>query len=150
MNIDTLTSASSRYIGTPRRAPNIAPEPPAWTRDALCLQFDPELWYPDAGQPGTEAKQICEQCPARVSCFVASMREEDGIGRESRFGIRGGLTPTERWRLSRDGWAAGDGAPPVAYPNHGNHVPGECPSCGKWFKSLRQHRASAHPGTRAA
>ena len=75
-----------------------------WTLDALCAQVDGDLWYVDLEGAGTgmerrTAIRICGDCPVQAQCLNAAMRREQGMGRKSRFGIWGGLTPTQRATL---------------------------------------------------
>lgn len=64
-----------------------------WQTDALCLQFDPDLFFPDKGNPaqGQRARQVCAACPVRADCLTYGMADQHGI--------YGGLTPLERQRL---------------------------------------------------
>jgi WhiB family redox-sensing transcriptional regulator len=58
-----------------------------WT-DALCAQVDPELFFPELGEPATGAKAVCAACPARVRCL-------DVFG-DLPHGVVGGLSAYER------------------------------------------------------
>ena len=78
--------------------------PVDWTLDALCAPFDGDLWYtnPEGAGTGMERRtaiRICGDCPVQAQCLNAAMRLEQGLGRTSRFGIWGGLTPTQRATL---------------------------------------------------
>lgn len=75
----------------------------AWEQYATCASADPESWFPKPGDPGTTAKEICrERCPVRQECLDDAMARETGRAAKSRFGIRGGLGPFERWRREKD------------------------------------------------
>lgn len=40
-----------------------------WLESAACRSVgDPELWFPRAGQPGTQARRVCSGCPVLVEC----------------------------------------------------------------------------------
>jgi WhiB family redox-sensing transcriptional regulator len=80
-----------------QQAPAIPPEPPEWTRGALCLQVDPEMFFVDKGGDTRPAKRICASCSFVAECRVFGMGEQ--------YGIYGGLTATDRRRL-RNGRAA--------------------------------------------
>ncbi len=81
--------------------------PPAWLQDAACTTHDPELWFPRLeGVPGVrasyqeerqpqvqEAVAICEACPVRTPCLQLALDNDE------RWGIFGGLTPSQRKRL---------------------------------------------------
>jgi WhiB family transcriptional regulator, redox-sensing transcriptional regulator len=67
---------------------------PDWRDSALCAQVDPEVFYPDKGMTGKEAKRICQHCEVRVQCLEEAQRQRDD------HGIWGGLSREER-RLLR-------------------------------------------------
>jgi WhiB family transcriptional regulator, redox-sensing transcriptional regulator len=64
---------------------------------ALCAQVDPELFFPDKGQPTREAKAVCAACPVRTACLTA-------FG-DLPHGVVAGLSVAER-RILRDREAA--------------------------------------------
>jgi hypothetical protein len=83
------------------------PQPvPALTSDeeaqALCAQADPDAWFPEQGQNSHDAKRICNgdprngaaPCPIRARCL------EVALARHEQHGIYGGMTPSERRRIS--------------------------------------------------
>jgi WhiB family transcriptional regulator, redox-sensing transcriptional regulator len=83
-------------------------EPPGeWVERAQCAQSGfPDAWFPD-GEFGGDligmttmkiAKRICRECPVRLACLNYALQHETGT---YRWGIYGGLTPTQRYRLSR-------------------------------------------------
>jgi hypothetical protein len=55
------------------------------------------MWFATDDDTIREAKQICAGCPARQPCLDNAMAEETNEYRSRIFGIRGGLTPAERW-----------------------------------------------------
>lgn len=63
-----------------------------WMGRAMCLDVDPELFYPDKGQPGKAAvaKRICGMCPVIDECLAHA------VAKREQHGIWGGLTPKER------------------------------------------------------
>ena len=67
--------------------------PGEWFSQALCVQMDPELWFPETGYSATEAKRICSQCPVRRECLDYALAIPERLG-----GVWGGLTETERRR----------------------------------------------------
>jgi WhiB family redox-sensing transcriptional regulator len=77
-----------------------SPDATDWMRDALCAQTDPELFFPEPGQPNREAKRVCAACPVRVECL------EDALAKNERRGVRGGLSGMERRALLRQRKAA--------------------------------------------
>ncbi|MEV4902381.1 WhiB family transcriptional regulator [Citricoccus sp. NPDC055426] len=69
----------------------------SWMEQAACAGRDPELWFTfDADEEAT-ALAVCRSCPVLESCLEDAMHEEGGRGAASRFGIRGGLLPNERF-----------------------------------------------------
>lgn len=78
---------------------------PAWWDQALCVAEDPglELFSSDdhCGEPLQQAREICGRCPAKVACLAAALAEEGTTAANMRGSIRGGMTPTERWAISR-------------------------------------------------
>ena len=75
-----------------------------WRNHAACYGEDPELWFP-LGTDGRwttqieQARAICHRCPVSEACLDDALREEGA--RSDRYGIRGGLTDTERRQLRR-------------------------------------------------
>lgn len=67
-----------------------------WRELALCRQFDPDLWFPEAGEGdnGHIAKQVCRQCPVRLECLT------DAIDRHEREGIFGGFSRNKRAKIT--------------------------------------------------
>lgn len=57
-----------------------------------CLDVDPDLFYPEAGQVQTavSARKVCVRCPVRADCL------EHALKRGEHFGIWGGRTAPER------------------------------------------------------
>jgi WhiB family transcriptional regulator, redox-sensing transcriptional regulator len=66
-----------------------------WTARARCAETDPEIFFPPADDPATEARHICAQCPVREDCLAYALDADE------RFGIWGGLDPRERQHLRR-------------------------------------------------
>lgn len=72
--------------------------------EALCRQFDPDMWFLAEeslnlnGEPLDEitlALKLCNECPLREQCLVAGMDYAD-----IKFGIWGGLLAGERMQLA--------------------------------------------------
>ncbi len=66
-----------------------------WPERALCVQTDPEAFFPEKGGSTREAKRICTGCEVRAECL------EYALAHDERFGIWGGLSERERRRLKR-------------------------------------------------
>jgi len=68
-----------------------------WTDFASCRSIGGDLWFPEVGEPTwVAARRICESCPVMWQCRDWVMRTELGFDRSRRFGITGGLTPSQR------------------------------------------------------
>lgn len=124
---------------------------PKWAA-AVCLKVnDPELWFSEASGPGMSegaalAVQYCWTCPIREACLADALATESG-GAQTRFGIRGGLMPSERAQLvgAAPAWA-GKPCPDTTCPGtikdrvRGCRVCGagaagrDCPDCGVRLK----------------
>ena len=74
--------------------------PSDWTGQALCAQTDPELFFPEKGQPSREAKATCLRCPVRVACLDWALEHDE------RFGVWGGISERQRRELRRRGVSA--------------------------------------------
>ena len=70
-----------------------------WRHRAACLTEDPELFCRDDDSIDA-ATATRARCPVRDVCLTDALRDEQGLGATSRYGIRGGLTPAERWAIS--------------------------------------------------
>lgn len=75
-------------------------EKPPWQEYALCREIDPELFFPEKGEPTAQAKQVCMACEVRTNCL------EYALDNHERFGIWGGKSERERRKISRDRVAA--------------------------------------------
>lgn len=62
----------------------------SWQERALCAQTDPEVFFPERGEPTTEAKRICRMCEVQAECL------EYALDRRERFGVWGGTSERER------------------------------------------------------
>lgn len=66
-----------------------------WQARALCLQIDPEIFFPEKGGSTREPKKICASCEVRDDCLTYALEHDE------RFGVWGGLSERERRRLKR-------------------------------------------------
>ena len=72
-----------------------------WESRAKCAPLPKSFFfYGGEGYNKAAAQAVCAACPVAVECLVAAMAEEEEWNGIYRFGIRGGLTPTQRERLS--------------------------------------------------
>jgi len=72
----------------------INPEP--WTRNALCAQVDPELFFPPRNGAASSARQVCAACPVATMCLEYALRTGQ------THGVWGGLSPRQLGKLRRD------------------------------------------------
>ncbi len=77
---------------------------------APCTELDPDLGFPDHGERSEsyapkvqEAIDACAKCPiaTRNACLQIAMNAEGMAPGESRYGVFGGLVPSERALLAR-------------------------------------------------
>ena len=79
-----------------------------WRRDANCRGIGPEPFFPEnmaGSNPYSGAVAYCwgssdgswPECPVRQECLDDAMSSAETL----KHGYRGGMTPRERWRLSR-------------------------------------------------
>jgi len=67
-----------------------------WREEAACTQTDPEAFYPEPGASAAPALRICATCTVHIECLRDSLDRRD-----IAFGVRGGLTPSQRRTLMR-------------------------------------------------
>jgi len=80
---------------------------PGWKDRAVCVGAEePDLWFPDGIRGSAfivqvaQAAAVCHnQCPVRIDCLRAAMRNEEGLSAKYRFGVHGGLTGAQRAAL---------------------------------------------------
>lgn len=71
--------------------------PGPWAADAECRDVpDPDIFFPGGqDQSAAQARQLCARCSVREQCLGYALSNNE------RFGIWGGLDPTERDVLRR-------------------------------------------------
>lgn len=89
-----------------------------WVERAACSALPQALFFEDCWpslEDGTDgalvpealerARTICGSCPVRVECHTQAMHQEAGSASNRRHGVRGGVTPAQRYSLwRRDSW----------------------------------------------
>ena len=83
-------------IRKPPRMPHMS-----WVEQARCHQHDPEVFFDTRARAERRAKAICMSCAVRVECLALALQSK------AEFGVWGGLTPKERFRLLRQHGSAG-------------------------------------------
>lgn len=64
-----------------------------WRDSAACKGVDPDMFFPERGESGEEAKAVCRRCPVAGDCLSENLFEH--------FGVFGGLSERERRRMRR-------------------------------------------------
>jgi WhiB family redox-sensing transcriptional regulator len=77
---------------------------PDWRERGLCREVDPELWFPQKGGSGNEARKICARCEVRSVCLAWAVESDQ------QFGIWGGVSERQLKALKRQRRAALAGA----------------------------------------
>ncbi len=67
----------------------------SWRLRANCRGVDPELFFPERGEPTNEAKEVCKGCAVRAKCLEFALTSGE------RQGIWGGLSEKERRKARR-------------------------------------------------
>ncbi len=69
--------------------------------DLPCRNHDPDLWFPEPGDPGRTGRDICVRaCPIRAACLAWALKTGQHIG------TWGGMTAGGRGALNADDTAA--------------------------------------------
>ena len=66
-----------------------------WMNFGACRGVDPDLFFPERGEPTEPAKEICFGCSVREECL------EYALSSKEKFGVWGGTSERERRRLRR-------------------------------------------------
>lgn len=84
-----------------------------WDERAACAGMPMAMFFEDIWPDGEDAdeplipealeraRDVCRSCPVRVQCHLAAMDEEGGAAESRRFGLRGGVTPAQRYSIWR-------------------------------------------------
>ena len=128
-----------------RRPSQLDPSEPddrAWTAQAACRGMAVELFFPDRGVPGDDAKATCQACPVQQQCL------DYALANGEEFGVWGGTSERERrgirWALKRER--------PLAPINHGTRggyfvhkarSEEPCASCVEAYRERERERRQA-------
>ncbi len=66
-----------------------------WRHDALCRGMDPDLFFPERGEPTRQAKEVCAACPVREVCLAYALDNGE------RHGLWGGASELQRRKMRR-------------------------------------------------
>jgi len=70
----------------------------SWHPKAKCLDVKGDPFFPQRGNY-SRALAICASCPVSAECLDEALTQEtDALS--GRYGMRGGLTPDERYQLA--------------------------------------------------
>lgn len=64
-------------------------------------QHHPDQWFSDTPSGLAAAAKLCAGCPIATKCLEVAMHAEAGYSLYSRYGVFGGLTPTQRYALAQ-------------------------------------------------
>ena len=67
-----------------------------WMDKALCLEYDPELWFHVTGIRAQQAKDICRECPVILECRIYSLSLRMTRAEDYLYGTWGGLNRLDR------------------------------------------------------
>lgn len=73
--------------------------PHEWAERAACIGYPDDAFFPTEGRQANLARRICATCTVRTDCLTLALTAEAGIARAARYGVFGGLDPTERHQL---------------------------------------------------
>jgi WhiB family redox-sensing transcriptional regulator len=77
--------------------PARVPHDDDWYALAECRGTDLAIFFPERGGSYERALDMCNNCPVSSECLEAAMDEE--LSTWGRFGMRGGLSASQRERL---------------------------------------------------
>ena len=72
---------------------------------ALCPQVDTDIFFPEKGESGREAKAVCARCEVRAECLAYALAHGE------RHGVWGGKGERARQRMRRAGQGQAAGTP---------------------------------------
>jgi len=109
-----------------------------WARDAACKGKSTDIFYDDIwpatggflGEKVAVARKVCEGCPVRRACLATALEDEKDEPLKRRFGLRAGLTPSQRHSLVLRGTVGCD-CGRMYDPLLHAHRALSCDACGK-------------------
>lgn len=76
-------------------------EPKAWMRNGLCVDVDPELFFPTTKTRASYrlARDVCRGCAVVQTCLREALENEWGLPIGRRHGVWGATVPKERLHI---------------------------------------------------
>ena len=96
--VTAAPEAATDSYGSLTELPALPSEPIGvndWMTDGLCLQSDPDLFFPERGGSSKQAKRICADCPVAANCLAWALSNGE------RHGVWGGTSEGDRRRMHR-------------------------------------------------
>ena len=118
---------------------------------AACLS-DGEMWFSLDPRDIAVAVSVCNSCPVRDACLEQALRAEGQFPSGQRYGVAGGLTPSQRARLTgrvRHRRTEVTRAPeqhgtPAGYRQHERKGSPKCPECIEAYAVVRRAERAEH------
>ena len=72
-----------------------------WRQYAMCGVISSDLMFPAMTDTAgvVYAREVCHGCQVRDECLEDALSSEKGVPKDSRYGIRAGRTPGERYNI---------------------------------------------------
>lgn len=86
----SCSATTDRAYGERRYAREMAQVTEDWTTRAACRGLDPDLFFPEQGEPATYALAVCRSCDVTAECLATALENHE------RMGIWGGTTGQQR------------------------------------------------------
>jgi WhiB family redox-sensing transcriptional regulator len=93
--VEVVSGSPDACARSPRRYPPPAELDLSWMDLANCLGCDPDLFFPELGEPSAAAKAVCGGCVVRTECL------DFALVTGQKHGIWGGTSERERRRMRR-------------------------------------------------
>lgn len=113
-----------------------------WSDQAACRDEHSDVMFPEPGDADGKAyaKSICAGCPVLDACLAEALADEGGKTKAYRFGVRGGLTPSQRYARYRASRADEPEPEPVA-----EVTPGACGTNAGYARHMRHNTPPCDP-----
>lgn len=111
-----------------------------WQDRGACNGADPDLFFPERGDPTGPAKRICERCPVKKECLEFALSDPETVG------VWGGTSGAQRRQIRR---ADGGGRRVAAcgtdsgYYAHRRRSEPACQACKDEHSAAERRRAAA-------